>query len=161
LRTKFGFNIYSKKSIIVCLLLIAWIISTLIVHAFIKSSNDAKIVTLAENGLSSSIASFSSFVNMGHIEDYYSGVASFNLYVEAVSYYESKNAYQRLAAYNEGKEILGFLINTPELAKVYMQDILDTLNAVCDDVTGADVHLRLAALKNILIEKGDIYDDYS
>ena len=156
---KSGFNICLKKSVIICLLLFVWIISTLIVHACIKSSYDTKIVTLAENGLSASIVSFSSFANMGYIEDYYSGVASFNLYVEAVSCYESKNAYQRLAAYDEGKEILGILINEPEVAKVCMQDILDKLNDVCDDVTGADVHLCLASLKNILIERGDSYDD--
>lgn len=159
MRIKFGFNICLKKTVVICLLLIAWIISVLVVHAFIQSSYDEKIATLAENGLSASIVSFSSFANMGYIEDYYSGVASFELYVEAAFCYESKNAYQRLATYNEGKEILGILINAPELAKVYIQDILCILNAVCDDVTGADVHLRLAELKNTLIEKGDIYDD--
>ena len=142
-------------------MLIAWIISTLIVYSFIKSSYDAKIATLAGSGLSDSIGSFSSFADMGHIEDYYSGVASFNLYVEAVFCYESQNAYQRLAAYSEGKEILGIFINAPELAKANMQDILDTLTAVRDDVTGTDVHLYLAALKNTLIEKGSIHDNES
>lgn len=143
----------------VCLLLIAWGISVLILYASIEADYEAKIVDLAENGLASSISSFNAFADMGYNEDYYSGVASFKHYVETISCYESQNGYQSVAAYSEGIKIIGIFINNPECAKEHMQDVVGTLNAVCDDITSADVHLRLAELKNILIEKGSFDND--
>lgn len=148
-----------KRTLKVCLLLIAWGVSALILYASIKADYEAKIVNLAENGLSTSISSFAAFADMGYNEDYYSGVASFKHYVETISCYESQDGYQSLAAYSEGRTIVGIFINNPERAKEHMPDVVGILNAVCDDITSADVHLRLAELKNILIEKGSFDND--
>lgn len=57
-----------KRTLKVCLLLIAWGISVLILYASIKAEYEAKIVDLAENGLTSSISSFDAFADMGYKE---------------------------------------------------------------------------------------------
>lgn len=60
--------------------------------------------------------------------------------------------YPRLAAYTEGNAIFGRLVVDPECGKSHVSDLMDTLSDIRGNITAPDVHLRLAELKNTLLE---------
>ena len=143
-----------KESLILLIIIlgIACVVSNSITYGLTKAKYEAQMISLAENSLSASVDAFRSCKEEGHIEDYWFGVTSFKQYVELANCIHHVPMYPRAASYTEGNAIFGLLVLDPERGESNVSNIIDALSVIRGNITALDVHLRLAELKNILLQ---------